>query len=119
MSLAVQATGEVNTDTATRIVNGLMAPANDQKIIEWLTICAALTVDKKEDAASSEVRLHAYVSKLRQYPGDVVRKTLDEWPDRSKWFPAWEDLAKAMHAEMGIRGSVVERVRDLVRSAQS
>ena len=115
MSLTVTPSGSLEAETAERIVNALRAPAPREKLVEWVTICAVLTAQPRDDDMSAELKLRAYVEKLSEYPGDVVREVLNEWPGRSKWFPTWAELKAALDKHTGIRPMLVDRVREVIR----
>jgi len=36
--------------------------------------------------------ISAYADELSHFPGDIVHHVLMEWPNKSRWFPAWHDL---------------------------
>lgn len=115
MLLTVTSSDSVEADKAERIVQGLTAPAPQAKLVEWITICAALTAQPRDDDMASELKLRAYVEKLAEYPGDIVNAVLKDWPEKSKWFPTWADLKAALDTHMGIRPFVVNHVRRELR----
>lgn len=99
--------------TVEAIIDGLMAPAPAEKLDEWIGVCALLTSGAREDSDTSDARLMAYKAKLSEYPGDVVRAALMEWPDLSKWFPTWAELKDRLDRHMSIRPRLAEHVRGL------
>lgn len=111
MTLTVTPSELLEADKAARIIDALQAPAPVAKLTEWLTVCAALTAAPRDDDMTSELRLRVYTQKLADFPGDVVRKVLAEWPSKSKWFPVWAELEAAMNREMGIRPRLIEQAR--------
>lgn len=115
MSLTVTSSDSVEAEKAERIVQGLTAPAPQAKLVEWITMCAALTAQPRDDDMASELKLRAYVEKLAEYPGDIVNAVLKDWPGKSKWFPTWAELKAALDKHMGIRPLVVEHVRRELR----
>lgn len=116
MTLTVTPSESLEADKAERIIEGLSAPAPIAKLTEWLTVCAALTAAPRDDDMTSELRLRVYTQKLAEFPGDVVRKVLADWPSQSKWFPVWAELEAAMNREMGIRPRLIEQVRRRVNA---
>ena len=116
MTLTVTPSESLEADKAERIIEGLAAPAPIAKLTEWLTVCAALTAAPRDDDMTSELRLRVYTQKLAEFPGDVVRKVLADWPSQSKWFPVWAELEAAMNREMGIRPRLIEQVRRRVNA---
>jgi len=119
MSLTVTASDSPDRETAERIIAGLSAPAPQDKIIEWLTTCAVLTAAPRDDDMTAEFRLRVFANELANYPGDIVRQTLADWPRKSKWFPAWRELQDVLEKHCGIRPMLVDHVkRELRRTAR-
>lgn len=115
MSLTVTSSDSLETETAEKIVDALGAPAPRDKLIEWITVCAVLTVATKDDELSGELKMRAYAERLAEFPGDIVHAVLEEWPRKSKWFPAWAELEAAIQKHMGIRPLLIDRVRSEIR----
>lgn len=109
----------MDLDRAGKIIDALDAPAPIEKIIEWLTLCAALTAIAKEEDASATLKLKAYAERLCDYPGDVVHKALKEWPDKNKWFPTWAELRAECEVQCGKRGEFVNEARRILRAKRS
>lgn len=116
MTLTVTPSESLEADKAERIIDALGAPAPVSKLTEWLTVCAALTAAPRDDDMTSELRLRVYTQKLADFPGDVVRKVLADWPSQSKWFPVWAEMEAAMNREMGIRPRLIEQARRCINS---
>lgn len=99
-----------------RVVNELMAPAPAEQITEWLTILAVETASKDEGEAISQLRLKVLSERLTEYPGDVVRVVLRDWPLANTFFPtAFKPLADALNARMGNRRKIVTRLREAIK----
>lgn len=111
MTLTVSSSGSLAHEPVRLILDALQAPAPTDKITEWLTICAGLTLATRDDDPAGNVRLKAYTAKLAEFPGDVVRKVLSDWPSKSKWFPAWAELQVQIHNEMSVRLSLIHQAR--------
>jgi hypothetical protein len=114
MSLTVKAVGEIDAQTARAVIDGLSAPAPREKIIEWLTVCAVKTASAKDDDMTSDLKLRVFADDLLQYPGDIVRHVLKEWPSRSKWFPVWKELEDQVQEMAGLRPQIVDKVRSRI-----
>jgi hypothetical protein len=82
------------------IIAELVAPAPEEKILEWLGMMSVLVAKQGQDQSVSKLELVAYARKLRGWPADVVRTVLDRYPDHHKWWPEWRDL-RVMLAEAG------------------
>lgn len=118
MSLTVTPSGSLDRDGCQRVIDALSAPAPQSTLIEWLTMCAVLTVPTKDDDMTGELKLRAFAQRLSEYPGDIVRHVLEGWPDKSKWFPAWAELKAAIEKHSGVRPLLVDRVRDEIWRAK-
>lgn len=79
---------------ALRVVEESLAPAPLERIEHWIAEVNAITARRGETAAEAELALTAYSSRLRQYPGDIVRDTLLSWG--GKWFPTWGELKEIL-----------------------
>lgn len=89
---------ETNWQQCGLIVAGLMAPAPEELLLQWLSMMGVLVAKKDQGETISELELIAYARKLRAWPGDVVRDVLDRYPDENKWWPEWATLRKALVA---------------------
>ena len=118
MTLTVTPSELLEADKAERIIDALEAPAPIAKLTEWVTVCAALTAAPRDDDMTSELRLRVYTQKLADFPGDVVRKVLADWPSQSKWFPVWAELEAAMDREMGIRPRLIQQARRCIHATR-
>jgi len=89
---------ETNWQQCGLIVAGLMAPAPEELLLQWLSTMGVLVAKKDQGETISELELIAYARKLRAWPGDVVRDVLDRYPDENKWWPEWATLRKHLAA---------------------
>lgn len=113
-----EATAETDWDGAGQVLATLMAPASQAQIMEWLTLCSALTASAGGSAGMGELTLKAMGGKLQAYPGDCVRKALEDWPDDNTFFPKWRELKSAIEAVMGDRAALVEAARERTDARQ-
>jgi hypothetical protein len=67
-----------------------MAPATDHEIGIWLVELSTVSARRSESAEEAALTITAYTKRLRGYPGDIVRDTLQAWS--GKWFPTWGEL---------------------------
>jgi hypothetical protein len=87
-----------------RLLAASMAPALPPNIGMWLTEVAHITAKRSEDADSAMLTMTAYIKRLVDYPGDIVRQTLLEWS--GKWFPTWGELKEILDARMAERNAI-------------
>ena len=81
------------------IISELMAPAPEEKILEWLATMSVVVAKKGEDEKVSRLEMITYTRKLRSWPADVVHRVLDRYPDQHKWWPDWYDLRPLLAEE--------------------
>ena len=74
----------------------LSEPLTAAEILDQLKVLRALTTRRAEDVEEMEILLVAYGQRLSEYPADIVRHVLTEQPRKSKWFPAWFELAEEL-----------------------
>lgn len=54
-------------------------------------------ISKREiSPAELDLQMALYVDRLLEWPRDVALQALREWPSRSKYWPAWEELEVRM-----------------------
>jgi len=90
-----------NVEKALRTLEASMAPAMPPNIGIWLTELSHITAKRFEDEESATLTMAAYIKRLVQYPGDIVRQTLQEWS--GKWFPTWGELKEILDARTAPR----------------
>lgn len=98
-------------DGAARTVATLLAPAGVDEIEIWLSEVSAITARRSETAEEGAMTLVAYSSRLRQYPGDIVRQTLLEWS--GKWFPTWGELKEILDVRTSPRTFIADGIARL------
>ena len=91
------------------------ASADDVWITAALTKVALLCTRKPGGEAVTEATFDAYLSKLRELPADCVLTALAQWPDRSKWFPAWAELKEQIDTLSLYR----RQCRSIIETAQN
>jgi len=108
---------EANIEKALRTVEASMAPAAPPNIGMWLAELGHITAKRTESADSATVTMAAYIKRLVQYPGDIVRQTLQEWS--GKWFPTWGELKEILDARTAPRLAIRDALHgsDAVKDA--
>lgn len=89
---------EVDWARCSQTIAELLAPADEESILQWVGCLGALVAKKDKDGEAADIELLAYAQKLREWPGDVVRDVLNRYPDDHKWWPEWATL-RALLAE--------------------
>lgn len=74
-------------------IDGAFAPADESQIAVWLAELDAIAPSRAQSAANDDLRLQAYVSRLRDYPADVAKEALlaRAW----RFFPSWAEVKEA------------------------
>ena len=89
---------QVDWQKCSQTIGELLAPADEESIVQWIGCLGALVAKKDKDGEAADIELLAYAQKLREWPGDVVRDVLNRYPDDYKWWPEWATL-RALLAE--------------------
>ena len=83
---------------AINVLNGLCAPAPPIEIAGFLATLYALTKQRAEDQITLDLAIQAFAARLEKFPGIAVKQALEAWPDKSKWFPSWQELREEIEA---------------------
>lgn len=102
---------------ARSLIDDALAPAADRLLLQWLATLSTLVARRAGTEADAEVALMAYVTRLRDYPGDIVGDVLNDWPNRSQWWPTWFELRKRLEDRSLPRFSLLEDITRLERLA--
>lgn len=96
---------DVDCGKALAMVGLAMTPMPAKDIAAALAKLRALTKTRAEAAIDMEIAVAAYADELRQYPADVVRETLTEWPRRTngQWWPSWHELDRILTTKADYR----------------
>src|SRR5690606_28314230 len=72
---------------------GAFATPTDDQVEEWIAELSLIAPKRFDGEGNEMLRLRAYVSRLRDYPADVVREALLSrvW----RFFPSWAELSEA------------------------
>lgn len=81
---------------AVKRVENWLEPAPPQLILAELTRVRALTISRDQSTADLELVAAAYADELREYPADVVREVLREWPRTHRFWPTLCELVERM-----------------------
>lgn len=83
-------------------------PAERNQMIGWLAELSVQVAYRAQTEFNGELTLRVYAQNLSEFPADVVRDVLREWPSRSKWWPTWHELKECLDAKVQ-RRRVLER----------
>lgn len=78
--------------TAIAVIDKHSQPMPPEPLGMMIANVYALTKRKASDEMTLNIAIEAYMSKLEQYPADIVHEVLNKWPDQSKWWPSWHEL---------------------------
>lgn len=98
-----------------RVVADALAPASDRDIALWLAELSTISVRRSESAEEGALAITAYTRRLRAYPGDIVRDTLQSWT--GKWFPTWGELKEILDTRSGPRREIQNAITAEAASA--
>lgn len=87
---------ETDLTQAVKQVENWLQPAPAQLILAELTRVRALTISRDQSTADLELVAAAYADELREYPVDVVREVLREWPRTHRFWPTLCELVERM-----------------------
>lgn len=93
-------------------INHTMAPADEGDMEIWVAELTLVTARRNTSEAESELFLTAYTSRLKAYPGDIVRQTLKDWD--GKWFPTWGELKEILEARTAPRVAIRAALANLM-----
>lgn len=82
-------------------IQSAMKPADTERITGWLAEMSVKCAFKQQTDFTGELTLRVYARDLQEYPADVVRQVLRDWPNGSKWWPTWSELREKLEA--GVR----------------
>lgn len=72
---------------------------------------ASLTAKRTESGEDEEMTVTAFMERLAEYPGDIVIDAIRGWPNKSRWWPTWFDLAEQINFWMEDRTRLISRHR--------
>ena len=74
-------------------------PAEIDQMVGWLAELSVQVATRAQTDFNGELTLKVYARNLAEYPADVVRDVVNEWPSRSKWWPTWHELKERLDAK--------------------
>ncbi|MDP0925703.1 hypothetical protein Q0601_00815 [Paracoccus onubensis] len=101
-----------------RLAGAFAQPTEDQ-VEEWVAELSLIAPKRFDGDGNEMLRLRAYVSRLREYPADVVREALLSrvW----RFFPSWAELSDACDELVAHRRAVrveLDRAEEKIRDRE-
>ena len=81
---------------ALETVRKAKAPADQGRMTGWLAELSVQVAFCAQTDFTTDLTLQVYARNLAEYPADVARDVLAEWPARSKWWPTWHELKERL-----------------------
>lgn len=107
-SLLPTSSGKPDWAGALALVEAVSAPAPADKLADAIAVLGELT---RGNTSEPELQVRAYVAKLGDFPADIAMDAINSWPERSKWFPAWQELRERMSFVADRRAQIAEAIR--------
>lgn len=79
-------------------IEASLTPADEKRLTGWLAEMSVQCAFRQQTDFTSELTLRVYARNLSEYPADVVRRVLRDWPSESKWWPTWHELRERLEA---------------------
>jgi hypothetical protein len=95
-------------ESALAIVDATMTPADAPVIATELAVLRALTKSRAEDEAIEKLAATALMSRLQDYPADVIVEACRRWTDGNTFFPSWAELKDSLDWRMRKRRRLKE-----------
>jgi hypothetical protein len=96
---------------ARTILERSLMPLNGEECLNLLKELKVLTRPTPGTTDDLELQLVAYLKRLMDYPGDVVRHVLTTHPKFSPWWPAWQDLHERLELHTYRRRKMLEGLK--------
>lgn len=84
-------------EMALEVVRMAHTPAPEAKVYGWLAELSVQVAYRAQTEFNGELTLKVYARNLAEYPADIVRDTLRDWPKQSKWWPTWHELVDTLN----------------------
>lgn len=103
--------------TSITLVRQSLSPMEPTETLTELTKVFVRTTARAQDHDDLKLRLVVYAEDLSEYPADVARYALREWPKLSTWWPTTHDLVKLMERWTERRRMLLSTLEDALRIA--
>jgi hypothetical protein len=90
--IMTQEVPERDYQKAVALLEASLEPLPPDLIKLELTRMKVKTAARNMTTEEITLQFTIYMDELRLFPADVVVHVLQNWPDRSKWWPTWYDL---------------------------
>jgi hypothetical protein len=99
--------------TAESSLTAMLEPLSPDIVARGIAELIALTAPPKD--TDPKIMAIAYQKRLAEYPADAVIYALREWPNQSKWFPAWAELRDMLEYRTHDRKLRLQAVRNAMK----
>lgn len=107
--------GEPDWEAALQASADSFAPADPDDLIAALAEMSVLVAARDQSEFAGQLTLRAYARRLSEWPADIAAAALREWPDQSKWWPAWLELRELMEPMIAPRRAIFRALEAAVR----
>jgi hypothetical protein len=82
------------------------ARAEPDDLIGALAEMSVLVAIREQSEFTGQLTLRVYARQLAEWPADIAAAALREWPNRSKFWPAWLELRELMEPMIAPRRAI-------------
>jgi hypothetical protein len=79
-------------------------------IIAALTNVRVLTISRASTSEDLDLTLAAFADALSEYPADIIRKALRDWPRNHKYWPTLAEIRTSMEPLLRERGMISDAI---------
>jgi len=95
---------------ARALIEATLRPVSHDEALEALAEMSMVTASRSDGPETEELRMAAYVDRLRSYPADAVEHACRAWADDNKWWPTWNELRLLLEARVRQRLLMLDAV---------
>jgi hypothetical protein len=95
---------------ARALIEATLRPISYDAALEALAEMSTVTAGRADGPETEELRMAAYVDRLRPYPADAVEHACRAWSDDNKWWPTWNELRLLLEARVRQRRLMLDAV---------
>jgi hypothetical protein len=96
--------------SASELINAVRHPLPIEDIIAALTNVRVLTISRASTSEDLDLTLAAFADALSEFPADIVRKALRDWPQSHKYWPTLAEIRASMEPLLRERGMISDAI---------